>query len=297
MTQQSMSLLEFQERFCDERACLDHLFRIRWPKGFACPRCGGRRFSFVSGRRLYQCSACRYQASVTAGTVFHKTRTPIRKWFWMIFMMTRQKSGVSILRMQKLLKIGAYRTAWLMGHKIREAMVDRHSNYSLAGLIEINEAIIGRQRTNKHRGGDRGKANILIGIERAGARAGFRFVGQSDRADSQTVENPNPETTVPKSESGSRRSAEIGASDKTTLAPNHDALANSGQGLSGLRWAYAVIANISGNIRGVHHGVSKKTPPEVSLGILLQIQPKTQGISTLQQGTCRLSSVTGSYMG
>jgi transposase len=73
------------EKFGTEKACQKHLFRLRWPEGFRCPRCQHDQAYFQRTRNLYHCRACGYQASLTAGTVFHKTRTPLHKWFWMIW--------------------------------------------------------------------------------------------------------------------------------------------------------------------------------------------------------------------
>ena len=73
MQQESMSLVEFQRRFVSDEACMEHLLSLRWPDGYTCPRCGHRRCCFHSTRLLFQCSACKYQVSVTAGTIFHKT--------------------------------------------------------------------------------------------------------------------------------------------------------------------------------------------------------------------------------
>lgn len=137
MQQPGLDLLEFHKKFRSEKACLKHLFQLRWPQGFRCPRCQHDRAYFHSTRHLYECQACSYQASLTAGTIFHKTRTPLRKWFWMIFLMGRQKSGASMLSLQRLLKIRAYKTVWIMGHKIRKAMADRDAAYQLAGLLEL----------------------------------------------------------------------------------------------------------------------------------------------------------------
>jgi transposase-like protein len=146
MQQESMSLVEFQSRFVSDEACMEHLFKLRWPDGYRCPRCGHRRYCFHSTRTLFQCSACKYQVSVTAGTIFHKTRTPLVKWFWMIFMMARQKSGVSMLSLQRMLGIKSYKTVWTMGHKIRKAMEDRDSQDQLAGLVEMDDAFIGPRK-------------------------------------------------------------------------------------------------------------------------------------------------------
>lgn len=258
MAQMSISLLEFQERFCDEESCLAHLFRIRWPDGFSCPSCGHDRFSFVKSRRLYQCSACKRQTSVTAGTVFHKTRTPIRKWFWMIFMMTRQKSGVSMLRMQKLLKIGAYRTAWLMGHKIRQAMLDRDSRYKLAGLIELDSVLIGPKKPGNRGDDGKRKAKVLIGVDLQSKKAGFRILEGRSGARSNSIESRGSDRTGSKGERPDLGWIGHGASGTQRSEPGHEQFVGRARGLSKVRWICAVIANIKGNIRGVHHGVSAK---------------------------------------
>src|ERR1700690_2031036 len=119
MYQKPLSLMQFQKKFGTEKACQKQLFRMRWPEGFKCPRCGHTVAYFHSIRHLYQCKSCGYQASLTAGTVFHKTRTPLTKWFWLIWLMGRQKSGISMLSLQRMLEIKSYKTVWTMGHKVK----------------------------------------------------------------------------------------------------------------------------------------------------------------------------------
>src|SRR5665811_1899802 len=80
--------MEFQRRFPDEATCRAYLFDSRWPEGFRCPRCGSQRATALRRRLLWQCSTCRYQASVTAGTVLHRTRTPLHLWFWGAYLVT-----------------------------------------------------------------------------------------------------------------------------------------------------------------------------------------------------------------
>jgi len=145
----SIGFLEFQERFSTEEACERQLKKIRWAGGYRCPRCGCRRYSYHSTRKLYQCRACRYQASLTAGTVFPRTKAPLRKWFAMIFLMANQKSGVSMPGLQKMLDIKACKTVWLMGHKIRKAMADSDVHYKPGSLIEFDDAFFqaGQDRT------------------------------------------------------------------------------------------------------------------------------------------------------
>jgi len=137
-----MSLLDFFKRFPNEGACWAELVRLRWPKGRACPDCR-RAMGFVQTRRLFQCGRCRKQISVTAGTVFHQSHTPLQKWFWAIFLIANAPKGVSARYLQKQLGIKHYRTAWLMGHKIRHAMMQREGLYKLKGKVQVDEMQIG----------------------------------------------------------------------------------------------------------------------------------------------------------
>ncbi|WP_420805797.1 transposase, partial [Cohnella thermotolerans] len=119
-----MTLKRFQEKFHSDDACREHLFQIRWPNGFCCPKCEHDAFYFLESRKLYQCTRCKHQVSVTAGTIMHKSRTPLLTWFWAIFLVAHDKRGVSAVFLSRELEI-SYPTAWLMLHKIRKAMGDR----------------------------------------------------------------------------------------------------------------------------------------------------------------------------
>src|SRR5450756_476921 len=130
MQQTSSSLLQFQRKFGTEKACQKQLFRLRWPEGFKCPRCGHAEAYFHSTRHLYQCKSCGYQASLKAGTVFHKTRTPLTKWFWLIWLMGRQKSGISMLSLQRRLEIKSYKACGPWGTRFAKPW--------LTGMLTIN---------------------------------------------------------------------------------------------------------------------------------------------------------------
>lgn len=168
-----MNLLEFQERFGSEEQCLQYLFEKRWPEGFVCPRCEGSEYYYHRPRQLYECKQCRYQCSVTAGTIFHRSRVPLRKWFWMILLMVRHKAGYSMLGLQKLLGIGQYRTVWMMGHKIRKAMAERNQLYYLSGLVEMDDAYFGGKAAGKRGRGAEGKAKVVVMAENQGDHPGF----------------------------------------------------------------------------------------------------------------------------
>lgn len=135
------SYAELLEWFSDDAACLDYLEWLRWPEGFRCPRCAGREgWRLSSGR--WECAVCGRQTSVTAGTIFHRSRTPLRMWFAAAWLMTSQKQGVSALGVQRVLGLGSYQTAWAMMHRFRVAMV-RPDRERLNGHVEVDEAYVG----------------------------------------------------------------------------------------------------------------------------------------------------------
>jgi len=127
---------EFRAQFGEEAQCAEQLSRQRWPEGFRCPRCGGGTRGYIASRQVYECKQCGYQCSVTAGTIFHKTRTPLTGWFWAIYRMSHDKKGISAVQLMKEIGV-SYTTAWLMRHKIRKAMEDRDHRYKLHGIIEM----------------------------------------------------------------------------------------------------------------------------------------------------------------
>jgi len=135
------NLKEFDLRFGSEEACRAYLLQLRWPDGFCCPRCGCRE-SFLVRSILLRCAACRHQTSVTAGTVFQDTRTPLRVWFQAMWWVTTQKNGASALGLQRILGLQRYETAWTMLHKLRRAMV-RPGRDLLTGRVEIDECYVG----------------------------------------------------------------------------------------------------------------------------------------------------------
>ena len=111
-----------REAFPDEDACRTYLQTLRWPDGVVCPRCGEtRRISYVKTRRKFQCQTCKYQFSVTAGTVFHNSHLPLSKWFLAIFLMVSREKGVSANELHQILG-GSYKSSWYLTHRIRAAL-------------------------------------------------------------------------------------------------------------------------------------------------------------------------------
>ena len=106
--------MEFQQRFATEDACREYLFASRWPEGFVCPGCGAGRAGGETRRHLWVCTACGQQTSVTAGTVMHGTRTPLRAWFWAAYLVATHHPGISAKQLQRQLGLSRYETAWLI---------------------------------------------------------------------------------------------------------------------------------------------------------------------------------------
>ena len=139
------SWIEFQDWFAAEETCATYLECLRWPKGFCCPACGtiGEPGRATRGRLI--CRSCRHQSSVTAGTIFDKTRTSLRVWFAAAWYITNQKQGVSALGLQRVLGLNSYQTAWAMLHRFRRAMV-RPDRDLLCGTVEVDETFLALSR-------------------------------------------------------------------------------------------------------------------------------------------------------
>ena len=157
------TLAELEQRFATEGACRAYLARLRWPTGFCCPQCTTSG-SWTTTRCLLMCRRCGYQASVTAGTIFHRTRLPLQDWFRAMWWMTDQKHRPSALGLQRLLGLGSYRTAWLWLQKLRHAMV-RPGWDRLGGQVEVDETYLGAVDAGAGRRHLRSKALVAIAAQ------------------------------------------------------------------------------------------------------------------------------------
>ncbi len=131
-----VSWRQFLDRFGTEEACVAYLQGLRWPQGFVCPHCAARAAPYPSSRGRLVCRACAFQATVTAGTVFDKTRTPLRVWLAACWYIVNQKHGASALGLQRALGLGSYQTAWAMLHRLRRAMAPMEPA-PLQGVVEV----------------------------------------------------------------------------------------------------------------------------------------------------------------
>jgi hypothetical protein len=154
---------EFKAWFSDDAACREYLGNLRWPDGFICPECGCGG-GWRTGKGLWMCAECGKKTSVTAGTIFHRSHTPLSTWFAAVWFVTSQKNGVSAQGLKDALGFGSYETAWAWLHKLRRAMV-RPDRELLSGVVELDQSFVGGRSTGK-RGPSSDKAPVTIAVER-----------------------------------------------------------------------------------------------------------------------------------
>jgi len=146
--QPGLSMPEFFQQYGAEAQCEGALEKARWPDGFRCPCCGGAAHCVVhaGGRKRFQCNACRHQTSLIAGTVFQSTKLRLTVWFLAIYLISQAKTGLSALALKRQLGV-SYPTAWLIHHKLMQAMVEREQRYVLEGQVQVDDAYLGGERS------------------------------------------------------------------------------------------------------------------------------------------------------
>lgn len=146
--QPGLSMPEFLEQYGTEAQCEAALEKARWPDGFRCPCCGGAAHCVLRGgaRKLFQCNACRRQSSLIAGTVFQGTKLRLTVWFLAIYLISQAKTGLSALALKRQLGV-SYPTAWLIHHKLMQAMAEREQRYVLEGQVQVDDAYLGGERS------------------------------------------------------------------------------------------------------------------------------------------------------
>jgi transposase-like protein len=171
MKTKSLTLRQFLDQFPTEEICLDHLMRTRFGIQHECGSCGREaKFYRVKARRSYACEWCGYQVFPTSGTPFDRTRTPLRDWFYVMFMFCTTRNGVAAKKVERELGV-TYKTAWRMCHQIRAYMASLDSDDPLGGpgsFVEIDETIIGGSVSGMGNG-YMGNKTVVVGmLERGG---------------------------------------------------------------------------------------------------------------------------------
>ncbi|MCO1334641.1 IS1595 family transposase [Microbulbifer sp. OS29] len=148
-----------------EEQCFDALCRCRWPNGFSCSHCGHDKHCEIAYRKLKQCDRCRRQTSMTSRTIFDSTKLPLTTWFLGIFLITQDKQGISCMELARHRGI-SYNAAWRIKQKLVQVMMERDQGYKLSGIIELDDAHLGGERTGYKPGrGAKGKTPFVAAVE------------------------------------------------------------------------------------------------------------------------------------
>lgn len=160
------TLLDMCRHFSTEEACVNYIFQMRWPEGFVCPKCQSTGGYLLTNRPKIECSnpKCRYQISVTAGTVMHRSKQDLRIWFWGAYLVSTLTPGISAVQFQRQLGLSRYETAYNMLHKLRSSLVAPNRELLLRE-VEVDEAYIGSEEEGVPGRGSKEKILIVCAVE------------------------------------------------------------------------------------------------------------------------------------
>jgi len=174
-----INIMTLMEHFGTDKKCLAVLEELRWPKGVRCPRCVSDKISRIQQRDQFDCDSCRYQFSVTSGTIFHDTHLPMQKWFMAIYLTVESKKGISANQMKRMIGV-SYKTAWYLCHRIRAAMTELQPK-KLNGTVEVDETFVGGKGRGQSTG--RGTLNkiLVAGIIQRGGDVRMSVIKRADK--------------------------------------------------------------------------------------------------------------------
>lgn len=172
--QKGLGLADFLKNYGTEEQCFEALVKLRWPKGFECPKCGGKAHCRLKQRALFQCNACNTQTSITAGTIYHSTKLPLTKWFLAMYLMTQNKNGISQLELARQLGVSA-NTGAMVYHKLAQVMLERDNQQPLSTTVEIDDAYWGGKKKGKRGRGSENKTSFLAAVEKNSAGRPLRI--------------------------------------------------------------------------------------------------------------------------
>lgn len=252
-------LIEFFQIYPSETACFQALIASRWPDGFCCPDCGGTKAYWVKRGSLFECARCRQQTSPTAGTIFHKTKTSLQKWFLAIYFLSATKKAMSASELARQLRV-AYPTAWAIRRKIVHAMTRRQGELMLRGRVELDETLLGGYESGRPGRSSEHKAVIAVAAERTLNNKGCR------RTHMRVIPDAGETSLI--------------AVATTTIVPGSTVLTDGWTSYRGLLkngyrhrpkvlgipanaskvlpWAHVMVANFKRWILDIFHGVSNK---------------------------------------
>ena len=261
--QKGMPLMEFMSKFGTESQCREALKHWRWPNGFACPRCGHTVGHALRTRAVIQCGRCRKQTSLTANTLFHCTKLSLPQWFLALYLISQTKTGMSTLELSRHLGV-QQNTAWLVQHKIMQAMRSKEERRRLGPFVEVDDAYLGGRAPGQKVGrGSPNKTAFLLAVSKSDKGhpvhvqlevvKGFRrpLVERWARAHLQ------PNAHVRSDGLSAFRALETTAATHQRLIVNGDNRMLD----TAFFWSSTIMGNLKTSLQGVYHQIHRKYVP------------------------------------
>lgn len=248
---QGVSIQQFNKFFKSEEDCKQYLFDLKWKDGYKCCKCGFRKSYKGKTRFHLRCQACRYDESVTANTVFHKLKIPLLKAFGMSFRIAVKKKGMSTIELAREFSVNQ-KSSWLFKRKAQESMKSS-GKHPLDNKVEVDELLIGGPEKHK-RGRNKGeKKLVVIAVEKVeNNKIGRAYAEVIEQASAECfkpffdrhIDNDNAKVTT----DGWRGYWPLESEFEIRQKPSR-----GGKSFPGL---HAVIMNLKGWLRGIHHHCS-----------------------------------------
>lgn len=270
--QRDMKLIDFMQVFPDEESCGRKLREYREAQGVVCPHCGGKEHYWKGDKKCFECKRCHYRQSLKANTVMHGSLLPLRYWFITMHLLTSTKKSFSAAELQRQLGHKNYMPIWAMLHKLRNAMGKRDAEYTVCGMVELDEGFFSTEAPDSEKGeplkrghGSQKKTKVLVLAETAdgtpakksGKPTKVKYIKMFviDNLKSKTIDGKvkmyvNPDSTITSDDSKSYTNF------KSLVKEHVHQVIEPAQVGKILPWVHVAIGNAKRLLLDVYHDIS-----------------------------------------
>jgi transposase-like protein len=167
-----VNMMTLTEKYGTDDECRETIKHLRWPDGVRCPHCQSEKVAPVHKRKVFVCYSCRYQFSVTVNTIFHDSHLPLTVWFFVTYLMTESRKGLSANQVKRMFGV-SYKTAWYLCHRIRKAMAETQPEPKLYCMVEVDEIYVGGKKIGWVVYAGKKAKEVVIGIRQRGGDLRF----------------------------------------------------------------------------------------------------------------------------